>query len=593
MEKKTPTRDIYPVTTKNIKGISEDLIRVFGAEVPFAKFSIGGGFYVWSDNRCNWLQMIAASESEQKVIRDAYYEFKKRFIPLLGEQNAEILFTIPDESYIYYCRVGGETKFLITGWGFMKPTKHTGGPDIINVKDTHSTSWSLCYDGTPLPNYEFGIKAGNDVKRKITPSDGVFKLEKCDVGSSYTIVDLKSGKEFNVMVTSENRHYDFDITTRCKLVLSATEGTTPIVGECINVAYNEKAYSATTNQEGKAEIALPYFENTIIEATLRGESKCDIIQLAGNEIAFNFQSEVAPEITTTVEVEVYKDSMPSPNEFVTVSYSGRVFNGITDLNGKYSCVVKIVEGAVCEVSVGDYENKSRELTQTLYNLFRFDKQSEIVDDKTLFTPHIFIKGEEGYIGSKYPIRVEYNGISTQYVSDENGIVQLPEMEAGAEMVVYDVLHDDNIERYTLDAETLEYIFHIPNKPVKQDIKVMFRDYYDRPVKCDSVRFYQEETLIEHTTTLDEEGCAYFDYDTFLYDRELTATINGWERTCKPIAFTIEEGEYAYLIQELKPKTNWQVILLQIFALLAAIALVGVVWILFEPLCREIFDLIYN
>ena len=59
------------------------------------------------------------------------------------------------------------------------------------------------------------------------------------------------------------------------------------------------------------------------------------------------------------------------------------------------------------------------------------------------------------------------------------------------------------------------------------------------------------------------------------------------------AFTIEEGEYAYLIQELKPKTNWQVILLQIFALLAAIALVGVVWILFEPLCREIFDLIYN
>ena len=167
------------------------------------------------------------------------------------------------------------------------------------------------------------------------------------------------------------------------------------------------------------------------------------------------------------------------------------------------------------------------------------------------------------------------------------------MEAGAEMVVYDVLHDDNIERYTLDAETLEYIFHIPNKPVKQDIKVMFRDYYDRPVKCDSVRFYQEETLIEHTTTLDEEGCAYFDYDTFLYDRELTATINGWERTYKPIAFTIEEGEYAYLIQELKPKTNWQVILLQIFALLAAIALVGVVWILFEPLCREIFDLIYN
>lgn len=593
MEKKTPTRDIYPVTTKNIKGISEDLIRAFGAEVPFAKFSIGGGFYVWSDNRCNWLQMIAASESEQKVIRDAYYEFKKRFIPLLGEQNAEILFTIPDESYIYYCRVGGETKFLITGWGFMKPTKHTGGPDIINVKDIHSTSWSLCYDGTPLPNYEFGIKAGNDVKRKITPNDGVFKLEKCDVGSSYTIVDLKSGKEFNVMVTSENRHYDFDITTRCKLVLSATEGTTPIVGECINVAYNEKAYSATTNQEGKAEIALPYFENTIIEATLRGESKCDIIQLAGNEIAFNFQSEVAPEITTTVEVEVYKDNMPSPNEFITVSYSGRVFNGITDLNGKYSCVVKIVEGAVCEVSVGDYGNKSRELTQTPYNLFRFDKQSEIVDDKTLFTPHIFIKGEEGYIGSKYPIRVEYNDISTQYVSDENGIVQLPEMEAGAEMVVYDVLHDDNIERYTLDAETLEYIFHIPNKPVKQDIKVMFRDYYDRPVKCDSVRFYQEETLIEHTTTLDEEGCAYFDYDTFLYDRELTATINGWERTYKPIAFTIEEGEYAYLIQELKPKTNWQVILLQIFALLAAIALVGVVWILFEPLCREIFDLIYN
>lgn len=593
MERKTPIHDIYPIGTKDRNDIFKALEKALGDDNPFAQFSIGSGFYQWSDNRYQWRQMIAASEEEQRFITSAYYGLKNRLTPVLGEQNAELVFSTPDASYIYYYDDGDDLKILITGWGFKQPGIHPGPFPPDDVKIYVDISWSFLHDGVRIPGYEFGIKVGNSIRHKRTNGEGIFEVNHREAGRDLTIVNLKTGEEHNIAVAKypEHQHHDFDVTTRCTLRLRAESDSQPIAGESIDVAYNGKQYQTTTDANGVAEMALPYYESMIIEATLRDKTLSEMVQPSGNELLFKFDTEI-PKLQTTIEVVTYADNQPASGVAVGVSYGELRFEGVTGADGTFRCTAEIVEGQICEVSAEGYDTKSHELTSTHTNIFRFDKSSEEKPTATLFNPHIFILGEEGYVGSKYPIRVEYKGVTTQYTSDENGIVNLPAMEDGETMTVSDVLHDENVATYTLSANTLEYIFNIPNKHVKQDIKVMFRDYYERPIRCESVRFYQEETLVEIVTTLDNEGCAYFDYDSFLYNKELTATINGSERNHKPIPFTIEENEYLYVLQEIKPKTNWGLILLQILAILVAILIVGGVWLLFEPFCREMFDVIY-
>ena len=93
--------------------------------------------------------------------------------------------------------------------------------------------------------------------------------------------------------------------------------------------------------------------------------------------------------------------------------------------------------------------------------------------------------------------------------------------------------------------------------------------------------------------LNEEGSTYFPEDTFAKYSDIATNIIGSEREFKPIVFTTEEDEYEYILQEEKPKLLWRTVLLQIAILLALIAILAVVWYLFEPLSRGLYDLIYN
>ena len=112
MEKKVPINDIYPLIGKTIKDTYNEIDRLLGDKNPFASIGIGTGFLVWKDARRNWQQMIAASDVEQEAIRATKYELKKELSPILGEENAEKLFTTPDDSYIYYDYDGGILRFL-------------------------------------------------------------------------------------------------------------------------------------------------------------------------------------------------------------------------------------------------------------------------------------------------------------------------------------------------------------------------------------------------------------------------------------------------------------------------------------------------
>lgn len=603
MERKSSIKDVHKVIQKDLTELYKTLNNKLGIDNPFAKFSIGGGFYLWSDIRCQWYQMISVDDFEQDIVRNALFQTKNDVAAKLGEKTAEMLFTTPDDSYIYYNDVNGQIRILVAGWGFNKPVRISGSGDVDELSKKDPITLSFSCDGDKLQNYEFGIQLPKQVKRLRTDNAGLYKFSNLKVGDRFTIKDLRTNKDFILCVAEGQSHYDYDVTVYSTLSLKAEQGNQPIAGEEANITYNGKDYHVVTDVNGVASIKLPIHEGVSINAILREQTKSDVINADGNKMVFSFEKPTE-ESEIDIEVSVIENSHSVANASVDIEYNGNNYTGTTNGNGIFTQHVFVVEGKSCMASVTGFESQSKELKKDRVNVFRFEKTTVMSPEPPIpptphnipvfFTPYIRIEGDNGFIGSKYPISVECDGVLTEYVSDENGIAQLPEMEEGKNMKVIDGLNPDNTAEYELRSDQLEYVFHVPYEPKEdeRDIKVMFRDYEGKPIKCDRIRFQQDNNC-ERLATLDEDGNTFFAKDTFKMGESITATIMGGNRDFESITFTLDENEYEYLLQEKHTKSSWWKILQQVLAILVTIVALWFLWSAFTGFCSGMFDIIYH
>ena len=594
MERKSSVNEVHKVVQKDLSELFKTLSKKLGQDNPFAKISIGNGYYLWSDTRCQWYQMVAASDFERSVVQDALIQTKKDIASLIGSNTAEQLFTIPDDSYIYYNDDEGEVKILVTGWGFKKPVRVKGGPDKGDLKRNTPVNISFSYDGEKQPMYEFGVQIPTQVKKFKTDKTGQYHFNNL-TQKELLLKDFVTGKDFRLVVEEGRENYDFDVTIYTTLHVKATVDANPVIGETVSVQYCGKNYEASTDANGSAVIQLPLHDKELVIATLRDQSQSEPISAGTNTIEFVFETPVE-EVKTDIEVSVMEDSKPAIGKFVTISYSGNQYTGVTNERGLFTQRVDVVAGDTCTISVPDYESQSKVLQETAVNVFRFEKTTthpEPPVEPVKFSPYIRIEGDNGFIGNKYPISVEYNGVTKEYISDENGIVQLPEMEEGKTMKVTDGLNPTNSAEYELKSGQPEYVFHVPYEPKEEDvkIKVMLRDTEGKPIRCDRVRFLQEGTN-DVLATLDENGDTYLGADTFKVGKPISVSIQGGAKTYDSFTFTLDKNENEYLLQE-KNTTSWLNILLQILLVLASIAAVYYLWHVLSAIFAGTFVGIYQ
>ena len=98
MERKSSVKDVHQYIKQDYPELYKALCSKLGESNPFAKFSIGAGNYVWSDNRCKWNRMIDASELKQSIIHESLNQTKADVATIIGSKTAEALFTTPDNS---------------------------------------------------------------------------------------------------------------------------------------------------------------------------------------------------------------------------------------------------------------------------------------------------------------------------------------------------------------------------------------------------------------------------------------------------------------------------------------------------------------
>ncbi|SPY34984.1 Uncharacterised protein [Porphyromonas cangingivalis] len=593
MERKSSVKEVHKVVHKDLSELYRTLSKKLGQENPFAKCSIGNGYYLWSDNRCQWNQMVSANEFEKSIVQDALLKTKKDIASHIGDQTADLLFTIPDNSYIYYNDEEGDVKILITGWGFRKPVRVIGGPDDGELRKNTSVTLSFSYDGEKQPIYEFGIQIPTQIKKFKTDKTGNYHFNNLTQKELF-LKDFVTGKDFHLVVEEGRTEYDFDVTIYTKLLIKATLDKNPLVEEQVTIQYCGKNYEVSTDTNGSAIVQLPLHGNEQVIANLRDQSQSATILPGVNNIDFSFETPIE-DVFTDIEVSIKEDSKPVIGKSVTIKYSGNQYDGITNERGLFIQQVKVVVAESCSVSVHNYETQSKVLQETSTNVFRFEKitTAKSQDETIKFNPHILIEEDNGFIGNKYPISVEYNGVSRDYISDDNGIVQLPEMEDGKTMKLTDGLNPDNKADYELKVEQLEYVFHVPYEKTVEEakIKVMLRDVDGKPIKCDRIRFVQENTN-DVLTTIDNNSDTYFGIDTFKIDKPISVSIQGGTKSYEPFTFSLEKNENEYLLQE-RNTTLWLNILLQILLVLASIVALDLIWPVFASILADTFVGLYQ
>ena len=595
MERKSSVNEVHKVVQKDLSELFKTLSNKLGQDNPFAKINIGNGYYLWSDTRCQWSQMVAASDFERSIVQDALLQTKKDIASLVGNKTADLLFTTPDDTYIYYNNdEEGEVKILITGWGFKKPVRVAGGPDDGNLKKNIPVTLSFSYDGEKQPMYEFGVQIPTQIKTLKTDKAGNYHFNNL-TQKELLLKDFVTGKDFCLVVEEGREYYDFDVTIYTKLLVKVTVDNTPVVGEKVEVLYHGKNYDVSTDANGSAVVQLPLHDEEQAIATLRDQSQSQPILAGLNTIEFAFESPKEV-LTTDIEVSVMKDSKPAMGKSVVINYAGNQYSGTTNDRGLFTQHVEIVEGEACSITVPEYEPQTKVLQECTLNAFHFEKTTahpEPPVEPVKFTPHILIEGDNGFIGNKYPISVEYNNETRDYISDENGIVQLPQVEDGKSMKVTDGLNPTNTAEYELKSEQTEYIFHVPYEPKVEEakIKVMLRDAEGKPIKCDRVRFLQEGTN-DVLASLDENGDTYLGIDTFKLGKPISVTIQGAAKTYDPFTFSLDKDENEYFLQE-KNTTSWLNILLQILLVLFSVAAVYYIWPVFASVFAGTFIGLYQ
>ena len=192
-------------------------------------------------------------------------------------------------------------------------------------------------------------------------------------------------------------------------------------------------------------------------------------------------------------------------------------------------------------------------------------------------PILHVVGTDEQSAPDFPIEVQYEGQAWQFVTDQDGRVQLPEMKTGHQMQVTEAIDHATTSSYLLQPDTLEYVFRIPFSSYTGSCDFLIRteDHNGQPFSG-QIAFHQANTPTL-LARLDEKGQCWLDRNSFLLDTDIVADLSSAHAFSSPslpkVTFQLHEGEKEYLLSLRKPASSMT--LLEIF-----LALLGLVFLFF-------------
>ena len=380
METQLNKTDVFCLINKNYDAVYNLLKAQLAGEKElfFAERRQGAGYFLWRHPDSDWCSLSACDPEEKERILSEYETTRSRVLARLRENEtlaplADKVFSVPDESHIWYKDDFDGLCFLLSGWGYKYPLAASGGPIVEGTEEDvkQDVRVGFTYLGTLQPQMEFtiGPKASAANKKFTTDDSGMAHVGKLHPGVTYAVLFLPFGKTFPLTVLDGCDEYVFDVTRKAFLTVDATRDGEPLSGPNCVIQYAGQEYNLPFPEGGRITQSL-VLQDEYRKASVNVEGEYQEVDLheGANQVSFAFQSSVKeepaemPAYGTPVVKVVDPDGAPKAGYPVTVTAEGTINAYSTDEDGRF-CLPVLSSGATFVVV--DEKDKSHTKTYTV------------------------------------------------------------------------------------------------------------------------------------------------------------------------------------------------------------------------------------
>lgn len=458
----------------------------------------------------------------------------------------------------------GSTYSIEDATGQVSTFTITAGQNLITVDVTKYSDVKVVVrskrDKSPVQGAKCDLKYNGKANQLITDEKGE-AVERCviDFSKSQCVVTVGAERQSKVL-EGETTIFSFELPEpiqKVKPVVKVVDANGQpcpsykvfidvegVAGEYVSDAQGVITFAQECNEGARMVVS---------DRDITKHSQSYVIALSQSVYTFALPPVAQPKADDCqIRVVVHNsDSHTVSNEPCTIIYGGQVSKVLTDTLGIATLKVdsKLI-GENCLVEVRGV--KQQKILNKGVTLFEFVLPATAPQGS--ISPRIKVMGDNGFVARSYPISVEIGGVATNYVSDRNGIVLLPEMPVGTSMIVSDRLIVSNVQQFVLKADQEEYIFKVPYVDALSDnnIKITVLDSKGNPMK-DATAFVTQTGANDVLAYLDDGGSMYIDRKDYDINKPISLTLTIGDEKYEPILFEIEEDEDEYLLQMvLKP-----------------------------------------
>lgn len=529
----------------------------------FAECKVANSGYVWSSEEDGWRPISSIDDSFERSLVEKTRATLYQRVRTLAPTMADKLMTVPNDDYIFYkVRDNGAVALLYTAWGFrnFKPDAEGEFKRVV-VNDLESLTVIFVRGGVRLPNHPFEVVPNNAkqsglTNKYVTDGAGIYDYgQHFRVGERIELIDTETGKHFLIIVEKGKTEYVLDVTQSVDVVVGVYENGMPLCGEEVVIEYADKRLTPTTNPLGQCRESIVLIPNVSCVVRVRDLEQARILISGTNDFRFDLhQQEIVCECEVIVSVS--ESGVPLADAPVEIRYGSINREISTDANGICRTILEVQAGTECCVKVRDVIQSRVLCAAEEYYNFDIDKEEESKSVATTNSPHIVVKDAIDQLVTSYPIIVDNNGSVVSSMTDENGVVELSEMEVGNTFVVKDGYDNANAKSYVVDASTLEYVFNLPfiMRKGEGDIVVRAIDIANNPFAGVRIKFSQNGK--QYMQLLDEKGETRLAQDDFHYYYPIATNIIPTSRLIPEILFSLEKEEFEYELNEVAKGHKW-------------------------------------
>lgn len=285
----------------------------------------------------------------------------------------------------------------------------------------------------------------------------------------------------------------------------------------------------------------------------------------------------------TIQIHTLEDDKAKSGICCEIEYLGNKQVQYTQDNGKVEIKVPYHLNEKCVVNAMQM-TQCKELNYPTTAL-TFEIHTQRPETPPVLTaPRIHVIDNEGNVIPAYPIESLINGIRSQHISDEQGIIQLGEYPIGTTIQLVDGNNSLNVQSVTTDIAKRRYDFIVSviretPQPVA-DISIKVEDYNNQLITEGLLRLHQKG-CDDICKQLDAQGEICIPADYFKSSMPIGVTLIATGRDFSPALMYLADREKEYVIKIERQERRWLnwLITIPLFLIATSLLCIMILWLI--------------